>query len=297
VTGLVFDLYTQRLKRDNSSLPLEDVGVLYESLKAQTSAQHRATLEITQESEDSDEVEVQFEIVARSDGTKAERTEGPFKSGIGTVLELRTPMSNVFVSGPVWATLGDSHGLLIDAPCEVHVHALTIAAKQVLVQGTNGNDDGAYVTLSASEADTNVVQGVVVQGTKFNVAWPGAKQHPWTNYSFEPTPAGSADLEFMRRRLRKILTAFRSHSKGALVRLAAKIDHLRMTKDQRGAFLVQRLISDRVLSSFEAGKFYVLDSQRLADLMNVSYYALQLQQYSKQSDAYLESVIAELPSA
>ena len=297
VTGLVFDLYIQRLKSRASQMPLQDVGVLYESLKAQTSAQHRATLEISQAGEGDDVVEVEFEIVKRSDPAKPERAEGPFMSSTETMLELRTPMTNVFISAPVWATLGDSSGLLIDAPCEVNVQSLTIAAKHVLVQGTT--DDGTEETsviLTADEADTNIVQSVIVQNTKLSVSWPHSRQHPWINYSFEPPSPASADIEFIRRRLRRILTAFRSHSKGALVRLAAKIDHLRMTKDKRGAFLVERLISDGLLSPFDSGKFYVLDAKKMAQLMNVNYFALQLQQYTKQSDAYLENVLSELSS-
>jgi hypothetical protein len=293
ITGLIFDLYVERITTSSSEMPLQDVGLLYEALKAQTGAQQRATLEITQADESDADIAVQFEIVNRANPETPERLYGPFKSSAQTPLELRTPMSNVFVSAAIWATLGDSAGLLIDAPCEVDVSALTIAAKQVLVQRSPDTASDASVALLAEEADTMSVQDVTVQGATLLVSWPNARQHPWINFAYEPPAAASPDLEFMRGRLRKILTAFRSHSKGALVRLAAKINHLRTTKDTRGVFLVQRLLSDGVLSSFEAGKFYVLNARKLAELVNINYHALQLKQYTKELDSYLEDVLKD----
>ena len=293
ITGLVFDLYIRRLMVGQAQLPLQDVGLLYESLKAQTGAKQRASLEISGGDGEHEQIEVEFAVLNQTSSTKPEREDGPFKSMNDTVLELRTPMNNVFISAPIWVTLGDSSGLLIDAPCEVDAKTITIAAQQVRVQGAGDGDDESVVTLSAEEVDSNMVQSVIVQNAKFSVAWPNARQHPWTDYSFEPAPAASPELDFMRSRLRKILTAFRSHSKGALKRLAAKIDHIRTTKDARGAFLVERLKHDGVLLSLDSGKFYELNPKRLAELMNVDYFALQLKQFTSQSDAYLERVLAE----
>ncbi len=98
----------------------------------------------------------------------------------------------------------------------------------------------------------------------------------------------------MRRRLRRILTAFRSHSKGNLVRLAAKINHSRMTKDARGTALVRRLIADEILTTFDAGKFYVLNTERMGQLLGIEYQGLHQQRFTTQSDAYLVSVLNEI---
>src|SRR5207249_5773595 len=98
-------------------------------------------------------------------------------------------------------------------------------------------------------------------------------------YAVEPPAAPSPDIAFMRRRLRRILTAFRSHSKGKLVRLAAKIDHLRMTKGTRGAGLVDQLVADKILTTFDAGKFYVLDPDRMGDVLGLDYQSLLQQRF------------------
>jgi hypothetical protein len=147
------------------------------------------------------------------------------------------------------------------------------------------------VSLVAEDADCSAVQNVVVKDAVLAVSWPGAKVHPWISYVAE-APVAPPDIDFMRRRLRRILTAFRSHSKGSLVRLAAKIDHSRMTKDTRGVALVNRLIDDNILRTFEAGKFYVLDPDRMGLLLGVDYQGLNQLRFTEKCDAYLAEVAA-----
>jgi hypothetical protein len=95
------------------------------------------------------------------------------------------------------------------------------------------------------------VQTISIKDATLAVAWPGARIHPWTPYVAEP-PTALPEIDFMRRRLRRIFTAFRWHSRGKLVRLAAKIDHSRITKDARGVVLLDQLVTDRILTMFDA---------------------------------------------
>ena len=120
---------------------------------------------------------------------------------------------------------------------------------------------------------------------------PGVQAHPWTNYAATPVPAPSDAVEVLRRRMRRILTAFRSNGRGMLARLAAKIDHARMMKrDDLGPRLVARLIDDGILTTFDAGKYYALNVDRLAAKLNMDYQALQQQRWSTEADAYLAKI-------
>ncbi len=135
---------------------------------------------------------------------------------------------------------------------------------------------------------------MTVRDAALSVWWPDAKAYPWNSYVVEVPAAADEDVTFLRRRLRRILTAFRSHSKGALVRLAAKIDHSRMTKDARGIALVDKLIEDKILVPFDAGKFYQLDPDIMGNILGVGYHDLAQSRFTPESDSYLNDVLAKV---
>jgi len=78
------------------------------------------------------------------------------------------------------------------------------------------------------------------------------------------------------------------------VRLAAKIDHGRMIKDARGRALVEKLIHDRILTRFDAGKFYQLDPDAMGQILGVHYQDLQQSRFTPESDSYLLDVLGKI---
>lgn len=299
ISGVLFELYTDWLTADHErSVPLTDVGILYQALNSRVSAGQRASLEITT-SEGDESLDVAFEVVGRVDARQenldASQEFGPFRSFPDSILELRSPFSNVFIDAPIWVELGDGIAQHIGAPTDISVKQLTISAQQLLVTSGSGEVGKDYhlVTLAAEEADCKVVQNVSVRDCTLNVSWPDAKVYPWTSYATEAPPA-SPEVDFMRRRLRTFLTAFRSHSKGSLVRLAKKLESRRMLKDERGEALFARLMKDQILSLKDAGKFYVLDADRMGEVLGVEYWGLLAKRYSDKSDEYLRDVLKNL---
>jgi len=297
VSGVLFELYANWLAEDQRRvLPLVDVGILYQALTSQVAAGQRVSLEIGQEDEGAS-LAVQFEILERTDPNTGIAQQGqvwgPFASSNETLLELRTPISNVFIEAPIWAELGDGTFQQIGAPTEIQASQLTISAKQILVHQASSDTvpERQTVSLIADEAGCQTVQTVSIKDATLAVAWPGARIHPWTPYVAEPRMA-LPEIDFMRRRLRRIFTGFSSHSRGKLVRLAAKIDHSRITKDACGVALLDQLVTDRILTMFDAGKFYALDPDRMGELLGVDYQSLQQQRFTPQSDEYLANVLA-----
>jgi hypothetical protein len=299
ISGLLFELYTKWISDEpNRELPLQDVGLLYQALSSQIKTGQRAALEVSGEEDEQGALTINFETLERADQqgfSPQGPTWGPFTSSNNDVLELRSPFSNVFIDAPIWVELGDGLAQQIGAPTEITAHQLTISAKQVVITQATGDTapERLIVSLSAVEADCQSVQNVTVRDASLAISWPGSKVHPWTNYVTAPSEA-PPEIAFMRRRLRKVLTAFRSHSKGDLVRLAAKIDHARMTKDKRGAALIQSLIRDDIITTFDAGKFYVLHPKEMGNLLGVDYQGLQQQRFTRQSDEYLAAVLKSI---
>ncbi|WP_156398242.1 hypothetical protein [Caulobacter sp. Root1455] len=291
LSGLLFELYAEKLGSAAApALPLADAGILYQALQAQVGAKQRALIDVS--SNEDDEISVSFEVTDQ-DRPDLERSFGPYNSTNDTALELRAPFSHVYVDAPIWVALGDGNSQQIGSPTEIRSRELSISARQLFVHGASGLEpDGKIVTLAADDVDVQSVQNITVNGALLSVVWNGSNIHPWNPYSADVSSAPSPDMDFMRRRLRKILTSFRSHSKGKLVRFAPKIDSLRMTKDARGEKLVSALLNDGILDLFDNGKFYVLDPDKMGSLLGVDYHALQQQRYTNEVDAYLQDVLA-----
>lgn len=310
MSGIFFELYEHQMQSaevgpqdqstKNSKIPLEDVGLLYQALNSQIIPGQRVQLEIyDQETDDgSSVIEINFEVLERIDPNTNEakqgRTWGPYITTPDTILKLRSPFSNVYVDAPITVELGDGITQQIGAPTEFSIEALLISANQILIHSNaaDGQKELQTVALFATEAAHDNIQNVIVHEAELSVAWPGAKAHPWTRYVVETPAPANEQIAFMRRRLRKILTAFRSHSKGALVRLAAKINHSRMIKDSRGNALINKLIDDKILGLFDSGKFYRLDPDTMGRILFVGYHDLAQAKFTPEVDSYLLNVLA-----
>ncbi|WP_426441010.1 hypothetical protein [Bradyrhizobium genosp. P] len=302
MSGIFFELYDRQLQSEpGAKMPLADVGILYQALNSQITPGQRVQLEVLDQ--DASTIEVSFEILAKVD-SKGDpldgKTWGPYPSENDSMLELHSPFSNVYVDAPIMMQLGDGIVQQIGAPTELAVQALMISAKQVLVHpnAADAAKEFQTATIFAEEADLTGVQTVTVRdGATLSVSWPNATIFPWNSHVVDIPAAADEGVDFMRRRVRRILTAFRSHSKGALVRLAAKIDSNRMTKDERGVALVDKLIKDGILVPFDAGKFYRLDQDIMGKVMGVGYHDLAQSRFTPQLDSYLTDVLAGMPKA
>jgi hypothetical protein len=300
MSGIFFELYERAMRgTGHPQMPLADVGILYQALNSQIALGQRVQLEVMGQENGAAEpaVEVSFEILERidpdTDEAPAGRTWGPFASTANTLLELRSPFSNIYIDAPIHVQLGDGIVQQIAAPAALSVEGLLLSAKQVLVVSGNPDEstDTPAVSLIATDCACENVQTVTVKDVSLTVSWPGAKAHPWNRYAVDVVPAADENVDFMRRRLRNILTAFRSHSKGALRRLAAKIDHSRMIKDERGAALRERLLADKILVSVQSGKFYELDPDIMGRIFCLNYHDLAQCRFTPELDSYLYDVL------
>ncbi|MCQ4163850.1 hypothetical protein [Tahibacter harae] len=297
-SGLVFDLYVNALEDPSAinpaRLPLSHVGLLYTFLGMQASQRERPELEVI--GDDDPEIEVEFNLstVQDSDEVPAQgRSYGPYASDPDSPLSFSTALSGISVIAPVTVIIGDGNSATLTDPVTVDATRIEFNAREIYAYKSHRKpEDGTYtIALSAVESDLAKVASISVHGADFSVALPGVQAYPWSQYATTPPHAPSDAIEILRRRTRRVLTAFRSHSKGSLRRLAAKIDHARMMKkDQYGPLVVQRLLDDGILKHVESGKFYELNADRLAAQMSMDYQALQKQRWTPASDVYLASI-------
>ena len=293
-SGLFFEMYMNWLGRSaKNMLALEDVGSLYSSFASQATQGERPTLDVNAEPGDAI-AEIEFEMTPGADtSVEVGRSYGPYTSAIDGILEFKGLVGGLRIVAPVSIIIGDGRTASITTPVEIDVEVLEIDARELRVFRSTASDDPGLrqVTLAALDASVGRVERIFLHGAQLEVAFPGARAHPWADYVVDMPPAPNPRIASLRRRVRKVLTSFRSHSKGALVRLGAKIEHARMMKEgQDGPRLLQRLRDDGILTTFDAGKFYVLHPDKLAQHFNMDYQALHLQRWTDEADAYLSSI-------
>jgi hypothetical protein len=290
--GLYFEMYMSWLASTADRpkfLDLADVGPLFASFSSQVAQGGAPILEVSGET-DADTVEVTFEMMPPSLNEES-RVYGPYPSPKGGIMEFRGLIGGLTIVAPVSVIIGDGQAVSITAPVQIEVDAIEIDGsdlrvfKSALAATTVAGDQ---VLLIAADASVGRVERISLHGATLSVAFPNSKVYPWADYSIDPQPAPNERIASLRRRARRILTSFRSHSKGALVRLAAKIEHTRMMKEgPDGPQLLGRLKADGILTSFDAGKFYQLHPDKLAAAFNMDYQALQQQRWTEVADAYL----------
>ena len=294
--GLYFEMYMNWLASETVGLKeidLADVGPLYASFSSQAMRGEVPTLEISGEP-DAKIVDVTFEMIPPSSHPDDEsRVYGPYQGQTDGIMEFRGLIGGLNIVAPVSVIIGDGHGVSIIAPVQIEADVLEIDGRDMRVFKSAmaaTKPIGDQVLLVAVDASVGSVERILLHGASLSVTFPGSHAYPWADYSLDPQPAPDERIASLRRRARRILTSFRSHSKGALVRLAAKIEHTRMMKEgPEGPALLERLKADGILTSFDAGKFYELHPDRLAAAFNMDYQALQQQRWTQEADAYLSA--------
>ena len=89
-------------------------------------------------------------------------------------------------------------------------------------------------------------------------------------------------------RLRRIMLEFRSHKKGGLAKYRVKIEHERVVKNDLGRAVLQRLITQGVLT--RDTKFYYVDSSQISEVLGVTWPQLRQHQITPELEGFLRGV-------
>ncbi len=293
LTGLFFEMYLVGEPGTPAdavrSVPLDDIGLLYSSLSSRLLSGQKAYLEMAQ-LDGAGPISVSFAVVdpdSEDGGTLWHEIE----AAKGGMVQIRSTAQILSIDAPIALSIGDGTSAHITDPSEVSVSSIHIHAEKLRI-GQPFDRHGGQVVLTADEASVGTVTAIeVAKGYGLSVSWGGADAYPWRSHAFEAVESDDDTLLFMRRRLRKILTAFRSHSKGSMRRFAGKMEHSRMVKDDRGRRLLEALLQDGVLSLVDERRFYELNPTRLSEVVGLDYNALQQQQYTPKSDDYILGIV------
>ena len=89
-------------------------------------------------------------------------------------------------------------------------------------------------------------------------------------------------------KLRRLLTHFRSHSKGQLAKYADKVENERVAGNESGAALLEKLLKDGILR--KEGRFYFIEPDNLNTYLGVNWTDLRNGTVNEKLAAYLKDI-------
>jgi hypothetical protein len=270
-------------------VPPEDVVALYESVRARAAA--RDIVRLTVEGEEGDEADVEILIMSAE-------TQIQFRIQLRTsqagALRFGRQVNGVAIDAPqLDVIIGSGYPVEIVAPVSINVARISFDCPELVVARGDRADDSedTAVILEARELlKTNVNKVPVIRkGAELSVWWPNATNFPWSHFAGPAESDNGTDIGDGLRALRRLILAFRSHSRGRLARFRGKIEHTRMTKGQLGVEVREKLIADKVLSL--DGEIYYLDSSALGRVVGATYQDLKLRRFSEKARNYVTKIV------
>jgi hypothetical protein len=280
--------------KSGRNLPPEHIGIIYASLRARLSLGDSASLTVDgiEEGDELEQLHAEVEIAIVRFGDEQVRVLR-FDSDQAGSLRLGSHIEDVDISAPLATVeIGGAREAVLVGPVNIQCQKLKFAAERLIIEKSQAMPDSA-VMLEADVADAGTVISVPVLNGQvaLTVAWPDAEAYPWTSFRGSPTAVQDPRAEEALRRFRKFVISFRSHSKGSLKRLAAKLEHERMTKGT-GKAVLGHIVATGILTT--DGSMYTLHQAALAERTGASYTSAMARDFSEQTIAFITEAIATL---
>ena len=268
----LYAFYTnQGFEAENITLPEEQIGVIYSSIRASLAQGETASLFV---GEPDDEGEALF----------AEGEIEIYRRGKENTILLTFQTEPI---GPIWlgphikdativmprarVEIGQSTEVLLVAPVDIQCKELAILAEKVIVD-TSPESQVATVFLQAGRLSGTPITAVPVtrNQAKLFASWPGVENHPWNNSTGELPPDQNRDpqVDEALRRFRKFVVEFRAHGNGGLARSRLKIESQRMTKGT-GQAVLNAMVDAGIVTRDHAR--YFLHTGPLGELTGTTY--------------------------
>ena len=301
----LFDFYSAGLGQKDC-VPAGHLGALFESVQAKAGPGEVVRLAVEGDA-DADEpsdspkvIDVEISILASETG---QVTRVEMKTVSGETLRFGRKVSGVFIdSNCLDVEIGDGGQVEFLAPITIQARGLVLRCSEFIVKS-----DPQHLGLTESPADMAVETPLVLlefqdciaepaarlvtvrANAELKVTWPGSQAYPWNTYSMLQPKVYAPETTDALRALRRLVIAFRSHSKGQLARFKDKIEHARMSKGEVGKALRKKLLDDKVLMA--NGPMYFLDPKALGSMVGLSFQDAYLKNYGSQTLDYVQAVV------
>lgn len=275
---------------EGDPIPLADLGLVLVSLQAQLPRSGSAVLFVDAEVDGDDletGAEVEFELHV-DDTARWIRLSSENK---GTI-RFGSLISGAYIFGNQLRVVVSGNETTFAAPVHLNVRRIDAGYSDIVVERPTGHDTTgipAKVSLQCEVFNWVNTALSVRPNVELAVNWPGSESYPWHNYQMPDAPeAFNAEFYERHRRLRNILVLFRSGGKGQLAKYKGAIDAERRTRGS-GAAIRDLLLEEGVLR--EEGRVYILDTDRLHQVLGLSYQEIREAVVNRQTIEFLSRVI------
>lgn len=284
----LFDFFAEALSEEGKDkISSEYIGLLFDSALSKLKNSDNATL-IVNDNYDDLSLNIEF-ILNENDSYK----ETEFSSdGCGVIL-LGSKVGNVFINTESSdVEFSSSDQLELFSPMSISCDNLIIHSERIIVKSMKIDGENTNVILEAKnfKSDKPVNVPIVRPSSELYVSWPSSEVFPWSSFSSKfSDDESSGRVADTLRVFRRIIMAFRSHSKGRLARLQDKINHARMLRDADGRTLLTKLIDDGVITA--ESHMYYLEPNKLGSVTGASFLDVNKKNYSQNTVEYIKKAI------
>lgn len=285
-------VYLLSIISQDGYVPIEYLrAVLGSSLEFRST---NTTVELAVEGPDTDEfmsgtAEIEIEILSGKDeGTSKTFT---FHSNVSVYssIALGEHLSTTYVSLPCHVVLASGQDIELTAPVEIYADTISLEAKALtLKHAPKANPEDSVILQVRSLRST--LESVTTNGVALRIATTEeGTLYPLVQYA-EKKPQLPSDKLIAAKyiRLRRILMAFRSHSRGTMARYKSKIESDRVLRNEMGHALLRKLLADRILTA--EGNFYFLQPEGINTHLGVTWIDLRMGKTSDKLIQYLRSI-------
>ena len=270
-------------------IPLADLGLAFASLQALLHRSESAHLYVDADVDESGSQS------GRSEVEITRYLDGGFSllrlsSECAGAMYFGSRIRDVNISGSDLNIVTSGSEVAIAAPVDLDVGEIDVGHAGIVVEGPGrGKDDADAVVRMRCQAFSWRNSSLSVRtGVELAVDWPGSEHFPWHSYRKPEIPQGIDEVVGERlRRLRKILLLFQAKGKGQLAKFKDAIDHDRRSRGS-GAAVRDLLLREGIL--FEDGRVYVLDTDRMSEVLGLTFSDIRLATVNEQTIGFLRRV-------
>ena len=207
-----------------------------------------------------------------------------------SVVRLGSRLSSAYVSLPCDVLLAGAQEVELLAPITLSATRIHLQSPVLVLRPSIGRTVDNYVALEADSLESSVTS-IVRNEVDLNIAVTDRSGviYPTVQFIEDRTPApADAALNEKYLRLKRILVHFRSHGRGALAKYRDKIEHDRILGRESGPAILDRLLSDGILT--RDGSFYFLDAANLDRHLGISWDSLRKGRTSEKLLQYLTAI-------
>ncbi|MEI6749678.1 MAG: hypothetical protein WCM93_11005 [Bacteroidota bacterium] len=286
---MLFFIYDKldKVKRIDS----EFLQYLYRSLKSLDDKFAYSSINIEEKhcSDDNVTCDVEFAISDRED-------QYDFEMVVDKQLDLYlgNAISNAFINAPINILL-DGNRCELFAPVIINCQKITINSSEFIVQ--KGIKDSVGVIFECKDCKIDYTKGqnpILIEhldeNQKFQVISEQRPDFPLSDKFLNSDSLTKLDplLKEKYLKLSKIISLFRSHSKGRMARFKEKIEDERVTGYSFGKNVLASLVKNKVL--YLEGKFYFIDPIKIHEQLGVSYNEIRLREINEKTIEFLKTI-------